>query len=98
MADKILTLIRTFWPVVIVLLAVAGTAAVNVHRIEDNHSDIAANTACITGDREKQHERDIADVEMRKDIEYIKKFADEQKIEVDNNRVLLEEILERVTH
>jgi len=94
---KTLTLIRTFWPILILVLGVVGTAGVNVYRIGDNDARIKVNHAEIVKGCEIEQKNQITAAELKKDVLYIKQTIDKQAVDVDNNRILLEEILDKVT-
>jgi len=67
------------------------------HTITDNETAIGKIEPRVTSLENSQSQRDIANAEVRKDVQYMRQDLAKQQVDIDNNTVLLERILVEVT-
>ena len=84
-------------PAIVLLGAVMGYGKLSGN-VENTKTEMKVLAQKVDANAAAGHSRDIGIAEMRRDLAYLKDRADEQKINVDNHTVLLEEILEKVTN
>lgn len=92
-----LKLILSLAGLIIVLLGAAVGYGILQGDVADNSEDITTIVTALDANIAADHIRDLDIVGLKKDLEYLRQAADDQKIDVENHKVLLEEILSQVT-
>ena len=94
----------TIWKIVgilITVLIVAGGAVFGYGilsgQVRHNTETVKQVCARVDANTTAGHQRDMEIVGLKRDLEYLKEKAQEQKVDLDNHTVLLERILVEIT-
>ena len=90
------TIISVFAPLAVLIGAAIGYGVLKTE-VNYNTTSLCEARTRLDANIVDDHKRDLELGDLKKDLGYLRKAADDQAIDLKNQRILIEEILTRVT-